>query len=589
MLLYIHCMHIRYGLVVMILVLAKAYTVFGQASNIQITNPVAERILRGDFDTNEFPAGDPLVIEDEWAQLLIDQLEPDSLKQYLLDLSAFGNRNTGSDTSSSSFGMGAARRWAAARMEEFSALNDNRLQVGYIQFDQNVCGMTQHRNVLGVLPGSGIYAGEVILIEAHMDSRCAVECDGDCPASGMEDNGSGVALVLELARVMSQYSFGRSIAFMLTTGEEQGLIGAEAFADYCVTNEVKLRAVQNNDIVGGVICGQTASPPGCPGLNEVDSINVRLYSNPGSHKNFARYTKNAYDTRVAPLLAHPSIINLMSAEDRTGRGGDHIPFRRAGYTAIRFTSANEHGDANVADPDYEDRQHTSDDVLGLDTDGDSVLDSFFVDFRYLSRNALINGFVAGLVSTAPEPPQDLMLDRIDSRVGIQITDSLQRDSFTLGVRLTSSSALWDTLIRVAAIDTIILDRDRWSIAVAYVDERGISSLYEHERTVRVLVSNTNEVVPEDEAVELLPNYPNPFDEATLLRVFVNRQLSVRAGFLVVHDRTGKQLVQLPIDLSPGLHEVLYDFSNHNYLQGIYSYSLVVEGQILATRQMVYAY
>jgi len=496
MLLYIHCMHIRYGLVVMILVLAKAYTVFGQASNIQITNPVAERILRGDFDTNEFPAGDPLVIEDEWAQLLIDQLEPDSLKQYLLDLSAFGNRNTGSDTSSSSFGMGAARRWAAARMEEFSALNDNRLQVGYIQFDQNVCGMTQHRNVLGVLPGSGIYAGEVILIEAHMDSRCA---------------------------------------------------------------------------------------------NEVDSINVRLYSNPGSHKNFARYTKSAYDTRVAPLLAHPSIINLMSAEDRTGRGGDHIPFRRAGYTAIRFTSANEHGDANVADPDYEDRQHTSDDVLGLDTDGDSVLDSFFVDFRYLSRNALINGFVAGLVSTAPEPPQDLMLNRIDSRVGIQITDSLQRDSFTLGVRLTSSSALWDTLIRVAAIDTIILDRDRWSIAVAYVDERGISSLYEHERTVRVLVSNTNEVVPEDEAVELLPNYPNPFDEATLLRVFVNRQLSVRAGFLVVHDRTGKQLVQLPIDLSPGLHEVLYDFSNHNYLQGIYSYSLVVEGQILATRQMVYAY
>jgi len=582
-------MSTRYSILVLWFALANSTSLFAQANNIIITNTEAERILLGDFSPNEFPAGESLIIRDDWAQLLIDELQPDSLKQYLLELSAFENRNSGSDTTRTSFGMGAARRWAAERMREFSSRNNDRLQVGYVQFDQAICGMNQHRNILGVLPGNGDYASEVLLIEAHIDSRCADNCDVDCLADGMEDNGSGVALVLELARVMSKYSFDRTIAFMLTTAEEQGLLGAEAFADYCVANEVKLRAVQNNDVIGGVICGRTASPPGCPGLNEIDSINVRLYSASGLSKNFARYSKLAYDQDVAPLQAVPSTINIMSAEDRTGRGGDHIPFRRNGYPAIRFTSANEHGDAGVSDPNYDDRQHTSEDILGLDTDGDNEIDSFFVDFRYLNRNALINGYTMGLLSTAPEPPQSLSIEAIDFRIGIEITDSLQRDSFTLGIRPTSSLAMWDTLIRVAVTDTIELEPDRWSISVAYVDERGVSSLYEHERSVRIRVSSTNEIWEDAQAVELLPNYPNPFDEATMLRIFVNRPLSSQSGSLVVHDRSGKQLVSLPVDLSQGLHEVIYDFSNHDYVQGTYSYSLVIDGQIVATRQMIYAY
>jgi hypothetical protein len=77
------------------------------------------------------------------------------------------------------------------------------------------------------------------------------------------------------------------------------------------------------------------------------------------------------------------LVTIMSAEDRTGRGSDHIPFRENGYAAMRFTSANEHGNADVSDPDYHDRQHTSEDILGVDTDGDQVIDSFFVDFNYL--------------------------------------------------------------------------------------------------------------------------------------------------------------------------------------------------------------
>ena len=99
------------------------------------------------------------------------------------------------------------------------------------------------------------------------------------------------------------------------------------------------------------------------------------------------------------LLAHvevPHLVTIMTAEDRTGRGGDHIPFRSAGYPAMRFTSANEHGDASNG-PNYDDRQHTSDDILGLDTDNDGQLDSFFVDFNYLARNAVINANAATMI------------------------------------------------------------------------------------------------------------------------------------------------------------------------------------------------
>ncbi len=80
---------------------------------------------------------------------------------------------------------------------------------------------------------------------------------------------------------MSSYTFDRTLIFMITTGEEQGLYGANAFAEFCEQEGIQLRGVYNNDVIGGIICGETASPPGCPGLNDIDSINVRIYSSMG--------------------------------------------------------------------------------------------------------------------------------------------------------------------------------------------------------------------------------------------------------------------------------------------------------------------
>ena len=139
--------------------------------------------------------------------------------------------------------------------------------------------------------------------------------------------------------------------------------------------DIPIKAVLNNDIVGGIICGETSSAPSCPGLNHIDSTQVRLFS-VGGFNSPHKASQPVYQTGIQEMITparhrFPMMVTIMSAEDRTGRGSDHIPFRENGYTAMRFTSANEHGNADVSDPEYHDRQHTSEDILGIDTDGDT--------------------------------------------------------------------------------------------------------------------------------------------------------------------------------------------------------------------------
>ncbi|MEK7254570.1 MAG: M28 family peptidase, partial [Bacteroidota bacterium] len=412
-------------------------TALGAAAqaNMFITNPAAEQVLLGNFNPNDYAPNAQLDHPDQIVQTILDGVSPDSLKSYLLQLSTFETRNTGSDTVSAVRGIGAARRWVFQKFSQFGQESGGRLLPAYFQFDQVICNVGQHRNVIAVLPGSDTSAHGIVLIEAHLDSRCDVVCDTACLAEGMEDNGSGTALVIELARVMHKLSFKNTLIFMATIGEEQGLVGAEAFAIFSKNKGIPIRAVLNNDVIGGVICGETSSPPSCPGFNQVDSTQVRLFSygnNNSKHKQLARFNKLEYVELVKPLAAVPMLVTIMSAEDRTGRGGDHIPFREQGFAAMRFTSANEHGDASVG-PNYHDRQHTSEDVLGVDTDGDQVIDSFFVDFNYLARNATINGVAAGMAAIGVHTPA-FTAGKLGDSVVVEITDPLDYGEYRIFYR-----------------------------------------------------------------------------------------------------------------------------------------------------------
>jgi hypothetical protein len=533
-----------------------------------------------------FPVDDPYYI----SQALVSQVNPDSLKATLIDLQAFHNRNTGSDTISEFQGIGAARKWVLSRFENISAQQQNRLVTGYLEFDQAVCGMGRHKDVVAVLPGRDISDPSSIIIEAHLDSRCKDNCDIDCLAQGMEDNGSGVALVVELARVMSQYVFDHTIIFMTVTGEEQGLVGSNAFADYATQENIPLKAVLNNDIVGGIICGETSSPPSCPGLNNIDSTQVRLFSFGGfnsKNKGLSRFIKLEYNEMIKPLSSVPMMVSIMSAEDRTGRGSDHIPFRENGFAAMRFCSANEHGNADVDNPDYHDRQHTSDDILGVDTDGDLVIDSFFVDFDYLSRNAMINGNGAAMAALGPESPVISSVGQNGDFLYIHIEDPHDYNHYVVGLRILTND--FDTLYYLmdAKSGEFKLPSRQLNIFIsaAAIDSNGVESLFSDEKLVR-LTTGVHDEENSGKKIELLQNKPNPFDESTIISFFVKEPVSIHNAKIVITDLSGKTVKEYKVEVKEGMNEVLFQ---HGYnMSGTYLYSLFANDQLIATKKMMFA-
>lgn len=563
-------------------------TLFAQ-TGIQSTNPLAEQILLGDYDPSAYAATIVIDDHDDIITGINSEINADSLKSYIIKLASFENRNTGADTTSLTTGIGAARKWGYSMFESFSAASDNRLVPSYLQFDQTICAVSQHRNVFAVLPGTDTSDHEVIIIEGHLDSRCAAVCDISCVAQGVEDNASGSALVLELARVMSKYTFKNTIVFMLTIGEEQGLYGANAFSQYCKDLGIPVKAVLNNDVIGGVICGETSSPPSCPGLNDIDSTQVRLFSYGGfnsQNKQLVRFLKLQYQEELLPIVDVPMQVTVMSAEDRTGRGGDHIPFRQDGFRAMRFTSANEHGDASGG-AGYTDRQHTEDDILGIDTDADMIIDSFFVDFNYLARNAVINGVGAAMIAIGPNESDFEVQTFAGPGVIIKLTEGTEYDIHRVGVRYTTND--WDSVFTISGtVDTIYPTVDvGYIISVASVDEYDIESLFSKEiYFADSVVSIEQQVSTSNRPVELLQNRPNPFDESTIITVRRNADMMYKEAYILIRDLQGKIVQKLPIDLSGMMNEVIY---HHGYGQvGTYAYTLVVDEEEIATKMMVFA-
>ncbi len=551
------------------------------------TNPEILNVLRGDYDPLNYLASD-IIDEPAIISTALLDISPDSLKATLLALQKFENRNTGSDTLSETRGIGAARKWVLKKLNQYSANNENRLVTGYFQFDEIVCGMGRHKNVVAVLPGRDISDPSSILIEAHLDSRCAGVCDVLCLAEGMEDNGSGVALVLELARIMSRFTFNHTIIFATVTGEEQSLVGSGALALYAVQESIRIKAVLNNDIVGGIICGETSSPPSCPGLNHIDSTQVRLFSFGGfnsPHKSLSRFIKLEYNEMLRSLANVPMMVTIMSAEDRTGRGSDHIPFRLNGYAAMRFTSANEHGNADVSDPDYHDRQHTSEDILGVDTNGDTVIDSFFVDFNYLARNASINGNAAAMAALGPETPTIKIVSQDGNFLYIELEDSLDYNHYVVGLRVNTND--FDTLYYITGgkSGTFVLPSRQVNIFIsaASIDDNGIESLFSDESLVRL----TGIGEPSEKTtIELLQNKPNPFDESTTISFWVNDHVNVKNASIIIRDLNGRKIQSIPVEVKEEMNEVLY---HHGYnMTGTYLYSLMIDDKVIATRKMVFA-
>ena len=334
---------------------------------------------------------------------------PERLKADVAAMVGFGTRHTASTTTDPKRGIGAARDWAAGRFAEIA-----RGCGGCITVERIERRFTGPRAPTGVVVQDvlGIQRGRdpdrVVIVGAHIDSRVTDVMDTTSDAPGANDDASGVALVLEAARILSRRTFDATIVYAVFSGEEQGLWGATLLADTAKARGWQVSAMLNNDIVGNTI-GQG---------NVRESRWVRVFSegirssedeaqqmvrrgNGGEDDGPSRALAKAING-VATRGRYGLDVFLDRRPDRFGRGGDHEPFLKLGYPAVRFSVANENWDAQHQD------LRTEKGVVYGDT-----IDR--MDFPYLAKVTAINVATLARLAGAPAAPASVTISGALSR------------------------------------------------------------------------------------------------------------------------------------------------------------------------------
>lgn len=271
-------------------------------------------------DTVYNPVSDIVPAIDPTIQQLMEATSRQNLTAYVQQLEGFGTRNAFSATDQVDFGVGAARQWL---FNEFVRVGNGRLIVEYDDFPViGAEGVTfNQQNIVARLPGTGDYPG-IILMTAHYDSRTIDPFDGASLAPGANDNASGVAAMLEAARLMSAVTWNHDVVFVAFAAEEIGTRGSSYFVGDRLLDGWQIDAVINLDIVGG--------RPGIP-------QSLRLFSPPpesSGSRQFARYLDF-----IGGLYMPTFRIDLQDTIDRPNRYSDHVPFLDAGIPAIRLTES----------------------------------------------------------------------------------------------------------------------------------------------------------------------------------------------------------------------------------------------------------
>ncbi|WP_425402419.1 M28 family metallopeptidase [Gracilimonas tropica] len=329
-----------------------------------------------------------------------DRIEADITK-----LVSFGTRHTLSDTTSDSEGIGAARRWLKAEFERISADCGGCLEVFYvrdtIEGENRIPEPVEIVNVVAIQRGTAD-PNRFVVMSGDIDSRVSDVMDAESRSPGANDNASGVAGVLEAARVLSQYEFEGSIMYAQLSGEEQGLFGGQILADYAKEQGWDIKGVLNNDMIGniqginGVIDNTTARvfSEGTRAVETEREARIRRFTGgevDSPSRNLARYID-----KMADLYIRNLDVMMIYRLDRFGRGGHHRPFNAVGYPAVRIMETNE---------DYV-RQHqdlrTEDGVEYGD-----VLSE--VEFDFAAKLTGLNAVTMAAMSWAPSPPAEVQI------------------------------------------------------------------------------------------------------------------------------------------------------------------------------------
>lgn len=418
-------------------------------------------------------------LKDPEITTMLNEVSAANLEALVRKMVSFHTRHTLSDTLSKTKGIGAARTWIKSEFEKYSAESGGRLQVSYDTFTQLADGRRIKeavvlKNVMAILPGTDPSDKRMLMVSGHYDSRVTDVMNVKDFAPGANDDASGVAAVMEMARVMSKYKFSSTLVFVAFVGEEQGLYGAANLAKRAKEEGWNVHLLMNNDIVGNSYGMET---------DIKDNKSVRVFSegvaanetkeqaaarqsagteNDGKARQAVRYIKEVAERYVDQLD-----VKLIYRRDRYLRGGDHTPFSKQGFAAVRVTEMNE--DFN--------RQHQDVRTENGFKFGDLPE---YVDYTYLQKVTKMNMSVMANLGLATQEPENVIV--ITS--GLTNKTTLKWDApngkspygYYVLMRETTSP-FWERKFFVKENQaTLNYSKDNYFFAVQSVDEKGHESL-----------------------------------------------------------------------------------------------------------------
>ncbi|MFN8250465.1 MAG: M20/M25/M40 family metallo-hydrolase [Ferruginibacter sp.] len=420
-----------------------------------------------------------IIQKDPIIENLVRQVSADSLQQYIKTLVAFGTRNTLSNQSAASRGIGASRKWVLEKFNQFASRSNGRLSAFIDTITLPPDGRRVDRpvllgNVVATLRGEDPEDKRIFIISGHLDNMRSSPTDSTGDAPGANDDGSGTAAIIECARVMSTQSFPATIIFVAVSGEEQGLLGAAFMSEKAKKENWNIEAVLNNDIIGSNNSNETniidntrirVFSEGLPAFEtEKTAVNIRMLGleNDGKARQLARYVKEIGERYVDNLQ-----VVMIYRNDRFLRGGDHTPYVQRGYAAVRFTEMNEN---------YT-RQHQNIRIENGVEYGDLEK---HIDYEYLRKNTAMNLANLANLAKAPAMPDSVRMDvkRLGNSTSLSWNKPLsgRYKGYYILIRETTS-AVWQKKIFTAG-NSILLpySKDNYFFAVQSVNDAGNESL-----------------------------------------------------------------------------------------------------------------
>ncbi|KAF8803966.1 aminopeptidase [Phlegmacium glaucopus] len=407
---------------------------------------------------------------------ILKQIDTSRIQAVIQKLTTFGTRHTLSNQTDPVRGIGAARDWIASEFRAIAATSNGRMTVTVQPFLQQPAGTvipnpTIITNVFATLTGSK-EPNRAYVVSGHYDSRVTDIMDFTDDAPGADDDASGVAVSMELARVMATRDTATTLIFAAVAGEEQGLFGSAFMAAQFKKDGVDVQGMLDNDIVGSSTADDGTIDKfdlrmfvqGIPPIDTAQQISE--LTSIGAENDSPAHQLGRFVSEVSQNAVTQMNVRTIYRPDRFLRGGDHLSFLQQGFPAVRFTEPHE----NFA------HQHQNTRVIGGVQFGDLIE---FVDMAFVTRVAKVNGAALWSLGQAPGTPKNAFMDTsiLTNNSTLTWTSDPNADGGYEVVWRESDEPLWSRVIPVGKTNktTVQLSKDNVQMGIRAVGSNGFRS------------------------------------------------------------------------------------------------------------------